>query len=50
MQIHDELVFDLAKGEENLIQILKNIMEEACNLSVKLVASYGIGKDWYEAK
>jgi len=50
MQIHDELVFDLAKGEENLIEVFKNIMEEASNLRVKLVASHGVGKDWYEAK
>ena len=50
MQIHDELVFDLVKGEEYLVDVLKNIMEEASNLRVRLVASYGIGKDWYEAK
>lgn len=50
MQIHDELVFDVVSGEEYLIDILKNIMEEASNLRVRLVASYGIGKDWYEAK
>ena len=50
LQIHDELVFDLAPGEENLIEVFKNIMEEASNLKVRLVASYGIGKDWYLAK
>lgn len=50
MQIHDELVFDLVKEEEHLIEVFKNIMEEASNLRVRLVASYGIGKDWYEAK
>ena len=50
MQIHDELVFDLLDEENHLIEVFKNIMEEASNLSVKLVASYGIGADWYEAK
>ena len=50
MQIHDELVFDLAPEETHLIEIFKNIMEEASNLKVRLVASYGIGKDWYLAK
>lgn len=50
MQIHDELVFDLAPGEENLINVFKNIMEEASNLRVRLEASYGVGKDWYLAK
>ena len=50
MQIHDELVFDLANGEEYLVDVFKNIMEEASNLRVRLVASHGIGKDWYEAK
>ena len=50
MQIHDELVFDLAPNEEYLIEVFKNIMEEASDLKVRLVASYGIGKDWYLAK
>ena len=50
MQIHDELVFDLAPGEEYLINVFKNIMEEASDLPVRLEVSYGIGKDWYLAK
>ena len=50
MQIHDELVFDLAPNEDHLVEVFKNIMEEASNLKVRLVASYGKGKDWYLAK
>lgn len=50
MQIHDELVFDLAPNEDHLVEVFKNIMEEASNLKVRLVASYGKGKDWYQAK
>ena len=50
IQIHDELVFDLAEDEKYLIDVFKNIMEEASNLRGRLVASYGIGKDWYSAK
>jgi DNA polymerase-1 len=50
MQIHDELVFDLHPDEDHLVEVFKNIMEEASNLKVRLSASYGKGKDWYEAK
>jgi DNA polymerase-1 len=50
MQIHDELVFDLAPGEEHLINVFKNIMEEASDLPVRLEADYGVGPDWYLAK
>ena len=50
MQIHDELVFDLAPNEDHLIEVFKNIMEEASELKVKLVASHGVGGDWYLAK
>ena len=50
IQIHDELVFDLHPDELYLEGVFKNIMEEASNLRVKLVASSSIGEDWYDAK
>ena len=50
IQIHDELVFDLHPEELYLVDIFKNIMEEASNLRVRLVASSSVGKDWYDAK
>ena len=51
LQIHDELVFDIKEEEkEVLVPTLTKMMEEASNLTVKLVAESGMGKDWYSAK
>ena len=51
LQIHDELVFDIKEEEkEVLVPTLTKLMEEASNLTVKLVAESGIGKDWNSAK
>ena len=51
LQIHDELVFDIKEEEkEVLVPTLIKMMEEASNLTVKLLAESGIGKDWYSAK
>ena len=50
LQIHDELVFDLVEEEKELVIILEKMMEEASNLTVRLLAESGIGKDWYSAK
>ena len=51
LQIHDELVFDVIEEEkEILVPTLTKMMEEASNLTVKLLAESGIGKDWYSAK
>ena len=51
MQIHDELVFDVVESEkEFLVPTLTKMMEEASNLSVRLKAESGIGKDWFSAK
>ena len=50
MQVHDELVFDVAPGEtEALSQLVKNEMESAISLSIPLTAEVGIGKNWLEA-
>lgn len=51
MQVHDELVFEVAdqKLSEAKTQI-KSIMEGVSGLSVPLVVSVGIGKNWDEAK
>ena len=51
MQIHDELVFDVVESEkEFLVPTLTKMMEEASNLTVRLKAESGIGKDWFSAK
>ncbi len=51
LQIHDELVFDIYKGEEEeVIGIVKDIMQNIVKLSVPLKVSTDLGKDLYETK
>ena len=50
LQIHDELLFEFPKDEEDiLVSIVVSSMEEAMDLSVPLVVDYGIGNNWFEA-
>ena len=50
-QVHDELVFDCASDEvEMVLKIAKEEMEKAVTLSVPLVVSINSGKNWFEAK
>jgi len=51
LQVHDELVFELAPGEtEYVSQMVKHEMEHAADLSVPLVVDLGIGVNWLETK
>ncbi len=51
LQIHDELIFEVPSNELERVKIeIKDIMENAVKLPVKLTAEVGIGKNWYEAK
>ncbi len=51
VQVHDELVFDVAKGEEDIIQeLVRRNMETAYNLNVPLIVDDSFGKNWYEVK
>ena len=51
LQIHDELIFDVPEDELDLmIQLVKQEMESAMELSVPLKANVEYGKSWYEAK
>lgn len=51
MQVHDELIIEApAMLASKAAEILKDEMENAVNLSVKLQVDAGIGKTWYEAK
>lgn len=51
LQVHDELIVDAAdKDKDKVIKILKEEMENAVNLSVKLTVSVSYGKTWYDAK
>ena len=51
LQIHDELLVETAEDEKDaVLNILKEEMEGAADLPVKLTAEAHTGKDWYEAK
>ena len=51
VQVHDELVFEVEKGEEDILQkIVKEEMENAIKLNVPLIADDSFGKNWYEVK
>ncbi len=51
MQVHDELIIEAPKGDaEAVAAIIKEEMENAVSLSVKLEADTAIGKSWYDAK
>jgi DNA polymerase I len=47
LQVHDELVFDVATGErEALEELVRREMGDAHPLSVPLEVSVGVGRDW----
>lgn len=51
MQVHDELIVECDKKDEELVSsILKKEMESAADLCVPLVAEVGTGDNWLEAK
>ena len=51
MQVHDELILEAPEAlSEKAADLLREEMENAVSLSVKLAADAGIGKTWYEAK
>ena len=51
IQVHDELVFDCLKEEQEIITtIMKDVMENICKLKVPLKIDIEYGNNWYEAK
>lgn len=51
IQVHDELVFEVAKGEEMILkELVEDCMQQAIDLSVPLVVDDSFGKNWYEVK
>lgn len=51
IQVHDELVFDtLLDEKEKVISIIKDCMENVCDLSVPFNVEISYGYNWYEAK
>jgi DNA polymerase-1 len=50
LQVHDELVFEVAEGElEATKPVIKRVMEGAAQLSVPLLVEIGAAKTWAEA-
>jgi DNA polymerase-1 len=50
LQVHDELVFDIPKDEEESVRkIVTREMKEALKLSVPVEVEIGVGKNWLEA-
>ena len=51
MQVHDELIIEAPeKDAENIATLLKETMENACELSVPLTVEVACGKTWYDTK
>ena len=51
LQVHDELIVEAPEAEaEKAAAILKEEMENAVRLAVKLTADVHVGKTWYDAK
>ncbi|MDO4188642.1 MAG: DNA polymerase I [Lachnospiraceae bacterium] len=51
IQVHDELLIETLKSETDLVySILKDEMENACKLLVKMEVDIHSGESWYEAK
>ena len=51
VSVHDELVFDVVNGEEELVQkIVRMSMQNALNIGVPLDVADSFGKNWYEVK
>lgn len=50
MQVHDELVFEIHESAiDYTTQTIRELMEHTVQLSVPLIVSIGVGRDWDEA-
>jgi DNA polymerase-1 len=50
LQVHDELVFEVAPGEREVLDALvRQQMGGAADLTVPLDVSVGTGRSWHEA-
>lgn len=51
LQVHDELILEVAeKDADRAKELLKEEMERAAELKVKLTVDVSVGKTWYDAK
>ena len=50
LQIHDELLFDVAPNEEDILKsIIEDCMVNTSSLEVPLIVDIGEGNNWLEA-
>ncbi|MFW5821622.1 MAG: DNA polymerase, partial [Bacteroidota bacterium] len=50
VQVHDELIFDVLKSEEEIMaKLVRHEMENAWKLDVPLIVDLGKGDNWFEA-
>ncbi|AOG27670.1 DNA polymerase I [Cutibacterium avidum] len=50
LQVHDELILEVADGEEKKVrEIVTDAMVHAMELSVPLTVSIGVGRSWFDA-
>jgi len=50
LQVHDELLFDAHKDEvDDLIPIIKELMENALPMEVPIIVEIGVGDNWLDA-
>jgi DNA polymerase-1 len=50
LQVHDELVLEVAPGEEDAVRdLVVQRMSDAASLRVPLAVSVGLGRSWFEA-
>jgi DNA polymerase-1 len=50
LQVHDELVLEVAAGEQDDVdKLVREQMASAADLSVPLDVSVGVGRTWHEA-
>lgn len=50
LQVHDELIVEVAPGEEEAVrEVVTEAMGHAMDLSVPLTVSIGVGRSWFDA-
>ncbi len=49
LQVHDELLFEVAQGEMEIVGHIKELMENTVRLSLPVVVDYATGRNWAEA-
>ena len=51
LQVHDELLLEVPEADVDKVRdLVVERMEGAMELSVPLVAEWGVGKSWYDCK